>query len=85
MKIKALLDRYEILFPNNSHISDLRRAVVDHDISSVFRLCRDDELRKAVLNQNIHSIFRLLPDENISGTVEDLRKVTLNKQSLRGL
>ena len=78
MKIKALLDRYEILFPNNSHISDLRRAVVDHDISSVFRLCRDDELRKAVLNQNIHSIFRLLQDENISGTVEDLRKVTLN-------
>ena len=53
MKIQSLLDRYEILFPDNTKIADLRRSVVDHDISSVFRLCRNDELRKAVLNENI--------------------------------
>lgn len=78
MKIQSLLDRYEILFPDNIKIADLRRSVVDHDISSVFRLCRNDELRKAVLNGNIHSILRLVENADISGSVEDLRKVALN-------
>lgn len=79
MQLKELLDRYEILFPDNNCISDLRRAVVDQDISSIFRLCRNDELRKAVMNENIHSIFRLLPDASkISGTIDDLHKATIN-------
>ena len=74
MQLKELLDRYEILFPDNNCISDLRRAVVDQDVSSVFRLCRNDELRKAVVNENIHSIFRLLPEQ-----FDDLRRVVLEK------
>ena len=78
MKIQSLLDRYEILFSDNTKIADLRRSVVAHDISSEFRLCRNDELRKAVLNENIHSILRLVENANISGSVEDLRKVALN-------
>ena len=78
MKIQSLLDRYEILFPDNPKIADLRRSVVDHDITSVFRLCRNDELRKAVVNGNLHSILRLVENATISGSVEDLRKVTLN-------
>ena len=74
MQLKELLDRYEILFPDNNCISDLRRAVVDQDVSSIFRLCRNDELRKAVVNENIHSIFRLLPQQ-----FDDLRRAVLEK------
>lgn len=74
MQLKELLDRYEILFPDNNCISDLRRAVVDQDVSSIFRLCRNDELRKAVVNENIHSVFRLLPQQ-----FDDLRRAVLEK------
>ena len=74
MQLKELLGRYEILFSDNNCISDLRRAVVDQDVSSIFRLCRNDELRKAVVNENIHSVFRLLPQQ-----FDDLRRAVLEK------
>ena len=57
----VLLDRFEILYPNVSRIADLRRAVIDQDLSSIFRLCdENEELRKAVIEENPHSIFRVL-------------------------
>lgn len=71
-----LLDRFELLYPLNSKLSDLRRAYIDQDLSSIFRLLPKsvsgdiDDLRKAVVEQNLHSIFRLTNDE-------DLRKLIL--------
>ena len=51
-----LLDRLEILYPNNDKISDLRRIYNSQDLSSLFRLTNaDDDLRKAVMDQNLHS------------------------------
>lgn len=76
IEIYELLDRFEILYPNLDDIADLRRAYVDKDLSSIFRLLPKkvngdiDDLRKAVLEQNLHSIFRLSDDE-------DLRKLIL--------
>jgi len=72
-----LLDRLELLYPTNSKLSYLRRAYVDKDLSSIFRLLPKtvsvgdtEDLRKAVCEQNLHSIFRLCEDE-------DLRKFIL--------
>jgi hypothetical protein len=66
-----LLDRFEILYPNLDDIADLRRAYVDKDLSSIFRLLPNEisgdleDLRKATLEQNLHSIFRLVKNENL--------------------
>lgn len=71
-----LLDRFELLYPTNLQLKDLRRAYIDRDISSIFRLLPStvdgsiEDLRKSVIDQNLHSIFRL------AGT-EDLRKLIL--------
>ena len=71
-----LLDRFELLYPTNTKLADLRRAYIDQDISSIFRLMPNnvlgdiEELRKAVLEQNLHSLFRLVNDE-------DLRRLVL--------
>lgn len=77
MQIHELLDRFEILYPTNAKISDLRRAYIDKDLSSVFRLLDglpvsgdSEDLRKSVIEQNLHSIFRLINHD-------DLRKLLL--------
>jgi hypothetical protein len=78
MQTHELLDRFEILYPTKSALADLRRAVIDKDLSSVFRLLPEtitgntDELRKAVLEKNVHSIFRLADDD-------ELRKLILEE------
>ena len=76
MKTFELLDRFELLYPKNKDLADLRRSYTDKDISSIFRLLPAkirgdiDDLRKSVLEQNLHSIFRLVDDD-------DLRKLIL--------
>ena len=76
MQTFELLDRFELLYPTNSKLADLRRAYIDQDISSIFRLLPStvtgelEDLRKAVLEQNLHSIFRLVDDD-------DLRKLIM--------
>ena len=76
MQTFELLDRFELLYPTNTNLADLRRTYIDKDLSSIFRLLPNDvsgdieELRKAVLEENLHSIFRLVDDE-------DLRKLVL--------
>ena len=80
MPTHELLDRFEILFPDVTSIGDLRRIVVDQDLSSIFKLNDNEELRKAVVEENFHSIFRLLENYPIvNGNIEDLRKVVLEK------
>lgn len=77
MQTSELLDRFELLYPTNAKISDLRRAYIDKDLSSVFRLLKDskvngdiEDLRKSVLEKNLHSLFRLVDND-------DLRKLLL--------
>lgn len=76
MQTYELLDRFELLYPYNTKLSDLRRSYIDRDLNSIFRLLPNtvsgdiEDLRKAVLEQNLHSLFRLVEDE-------DLRKLVL--------
>ena len=73
--LKELLDRYEILYPDNEHISDLRRTVIDKDIASIFRLCDPQPiLRSAVLDKNLHSIFKLFDSAD-----DELRKAVIEE------
>jgi len=61
-----LLDRMEILFPFQPKFSDLRRAYIDRDFASLFRLLADyhgqdaDEIRKMVMEGNMHVLFRFM-------------------------
>ena len=74
LEIYEILDRFELLYPQNEGIADFRRAYIDQDLSSIFRFTKaDEELRKAVMEKNIHSIFRLLPNK-VSGDIDDLRR-----------
>lgn len=76
METHKLLDRFELLYPQVSELADLRRAYIDQDLSSIFRLLPNkvsgdvEELRKAVLEHNLNSLFRLVEDD-------DLRKLLL--------
>ena len=86
LPLHELLDRYEILHPENTKLSDLRRAVVDQDLSSIFRLCdENEELRKAVVDENLHSIFRSIESysfieaEEMCEYIETVRKAVVNK------
>jgi len=86
-ELYELLDRFEILYPHIKEIADLRRAVVDKDMSSIFRLAGENfnELRKAVMEENLHSLFRVLMDKNcyeadeLYDHLENVRKAVVNK------
>jgi len=76
MQTFELLDRFELLYPANSKLADLRRAYIDRDLASVFRLTNaDDELRKAVMEQNMHSVFRIVNNYD----TEELRKAVVEQ------
>jgi len=86
LELHELLDRYELLFPDIAEISDLRRIVVDRDLSSIFRINPgNDELRKAVIEENFHSVFRVLENkscleiDDLYKHMEHVRKATVNK------
>ena len=53
MEIYKILDRFEMMFPNDTRLADLRRAYIDKDMYSVFKIAdANDELRKAILEKN---------------------------------
>jgi len=81
LPLHELLDRFEILYPDISELSDLRRAVVDRDLSSIFRLCEENqELRRAVVDENWHSVFRVLKEAKLNITnLTDIRKTVVEK------
>lgn len=83
LPLHELLDRFEILYPDVTELNDLRRAVVDRDLSSIFRLCEqneaNEELRKAIIEENLHSIFRIMELYPVSGHADDLRRAMLEK------
>ena len=80
LEIHELLDRFEIMYPEQPAFSDLRRAVIDQDLSSIFRLCvHDTDLRSAVIDDNLHSIFRLMETYPVKGHADDLRRAVLEQ------
>lgn len=63
MKTQELLDRYEILFPTNKEIANLRRAYIDKDLSSIFKIVNNknkDDLRKLIMEDNTWKLWPLL-------------------------
>jgi len=63
MKIHEILDRFEKLYPNNSIIMDMRRAYIDKDLNSIFRIVESnnkEDLRKLICESNYQSLWRLL-------------------------
>lgn len=84
LKPFELLDRFELLYDNNS-IADLRRAYNDKDLHSIMRITNaNEDVRKAVIEKNLHSIFRLSGSGSFVGDLEDLRKAVLS-QNLHAL
>ena len=81
------MDRFELLYDNVYELKDLRRAVIDEDLSSVFRLIGTNtksrkvfnELRKAVLEKNIHAIFRVIQAIDDSENIDLIRNSVINK------
>jgi hypothetical protein len=64
-----LLNRMEILYPHDACLADLRRAYIDHDLGSIFRLMSAyhnvdavafEDLRKFLLADNTWSMYRLI-------------------------
>jgi len=75
------------LYDNVDELKDLRRAVLDQDLSSIFRLIGTNtktrhlfnELRKAVLEKNIHSIFRVIQAIDGNENIDLIRNSVINK------
>lgn len=58
-----ILDRYELLFPKKTKISDLRRSYNDKDLSSIFRIVTDtnkENIRKLIMENNTWKLWPLL-------------------------
>ncbi len=60
-----LLDRFELLYPTNMKLSDLRRSYIDKDLNSIFRLVNDqnkEDLRKLILEDNTWKLWPILDE-----------------------
>ena len=71
-----LLDRFEILEPENLALKDLRRCIVDKDVRSVFKIFQSFNKNEniklaetACLDLNAYAFFKL--EENMFGN-EDM-------------
>ena len=87
LETHELLDRFELLYDDIDELKDFRRAVLDQDLSSIFRLIGTNtktrhlfnELRKAVLEKNIHAIFRVIQAIDDSENIDLIRNSVINK------
>ena len=87
LETHELLDRFELLYDNVDELKDLRRAVIDQDLSSIFRLIGIltdsrqlfNEFRKAVLEKNIHAIFRVVQSIDNNSNIDLIRNSVINK------
>ena len=83
MEIYKLLDRFELLYEDTTpDISNLRRAIIDNDLPSLFQILKkyeDDELveniRSAVCDLNPWAFYKIYKNED----AEDFKKFILNK------
>ncbi len=81
METHKILDRFEMLYPLNSKVADLRRACIDKDLHSVFRLIDDDtkeDLRKIILEDNQWSHWKILDSYVDTRFVQSLKSFVVN-------
>ncbi len=82
METHKILDRFEMLFPLNSKVADLRRACIDKDLHSVFRLIKDDtkeDLRKIIMEDNQWSLWKILDTYVDTRFVQSLKSFEVYK------
>ena len=82
MEIKDLVNRFELLEPNNQNLIDLRRSYIDKDLSSIFRLVADnskEDLRKFIMEDNIWSLWKLLFSYTDTHFVSALKNFHVNE------
>ena len=72
MKIYELLDRFELLYEDvTPDISNLRRAIIDNDLPSLFRILKNFEdaelienIRSAVCDLNPWAFYKIYKNED---------------------
>ena len=93
METHEILDRYELLYSETTPVlSDIRRVVIDEDLSSIFRIATSiseqdelvDEFRKAVMEKNPHAISRIFAqfatgNDLHAQLIEDMRKAVVEE------
>ena len=82
METHKILDRFEMLYPLNSKVADLRRACIDKDLHSVFRLIDDEtkeDLRKIILEDNQWSLWKILDSYVDTRFVQSLKSFVVNE------
>ena len=82
METHKILDRFEMLYPLNSKVADLRRACIDKDLHSVFRLIDVDtkeDLRKIILEDNQWSLWKILDSYVDTRFVQSLKSFVVNE------
>lgn len=60
MEIHELLDRFELLYPSSTELADLRRAYIDQDLRSIFKLVDFEDLAGLILDNNKWKLAPLL-------------------------
>lgn len=60
MEIYELLDRFELLYPSVPELADLRRAYIDQDLRSIFKLVNFEDLAGLILDDNKWKLAPLL-------------------------
>lgn len=65
LELYQILDRFELLYPDNKNLSDLRRAYIDKDLNSVFRLLASkdvdsEDIRKIIMEDNYWALWKIL-------------------------
>lgn len=81
LETHELLDRFELLYPDKTELSDLRRAYIDNDLSSIFRLITDnnkEHLRKLIMEDNVWSLWKLLDEYTNTHFVTALKNFFVN-------
>lgn len=79
MEMPEILNRMELLYPDVEKITLLRRAYVDEDISSLYKLVdADKDLRNSIDNDDLRALFRSVPGAS-SPENETLRKAVVEK------
>lgn len=60
MEIYELLDRFELLYPDVPELADLRRAYIDRDLRSIFKLVNFEDLAGLILEDNTWKLWPIL-------------------------
>jgi hypothetical protein len=82
LDIYQLLDRFELLYSDNKDLTDLRRAYIDKDLNSIFRLIANgvepEDLRKVILEDNYWALWKILQECNSTQFVAAFKNFYVN-------